>query len=138
MGDNLNPSVKSKFGLRPLKLLDVPKFLRFLWDGKEKNALDARMLEYPKLKVIVTEEDGQARMFTPIHDVMMIDSVAFDPDADAEKRLLCASETIQNVITEARASGYAEIVYVVSDGRSDKFMEKHFGFTKLVVMRKVL
>jgi hypothetical protein len=138
MGDNLNPSVKSKFGLRKINWLDVPKWLSWLWAGKEQNSLDSRMFAYPKLKVVVCEKDDVPTLFTPLHEVLMIDSLGFNPESDAKERLLSATHTFENVLEAAKQDGYGEAIYVSSDERSDEYMIKQFGFSKSIVLRKIL
>ncbi len=123
--------------VRRMKLLEVPKWLKWIWDGKEKNDLSPKMFDYDSLRVFVCE-NSKPLVFLPVHSVLVIDSLAFNPEATAKERLDSVCETIHVIAAEAKASGIAEMLYVSSDERVDESAAKHLGFVKETIYRKVL
>jgi hypothetical protein len=128
----------SELKVRPLKLLEVPKWLKWLWDGKEKNDLDARMFDYPNLKMVVCENSKQI-LILPFHPVYVIDSLAFNPEVtDAKERLDATLETVNAVAEAAKSQGMAELLYISSDDRTDESAARQLGFVKEIAYRKIL
>jgi hypothetical protein len=127
----------SELRVRPLKLLEVPKWLKWLWDGKEKNDLDAKIFEYKTLRVYVCE-NSKPLVMVPVHSVAVLESLAFNPEATAKEKLDSVMETIHVIEQEAKASGISELLYVSSDERVDESAARHLGFVKEVMYRKVL
>lgn len=124
--------------IRGMNFLDVPQWLRLLWNNREKNALSPAMLKYPTLQVAVAEKDGKPITYLPYHRGLVLDSLAFADNLPVKDRLDSVVQIVNTVIREAFASGVRECYYVSSDERTDEAAARHLGFEKLVVYRKVL
>lgn len=118
-------------------LLDVPKFLTWLWNGREKNDLDANILTYPTLRIAVAE-NGKPLAFAPFQVCYVLESLAMNPELDAKEKLDSVVELVHNIEAEAFSQGIRELLYLSSDERTDESAVRQLGFEKVVAYRKRL
>lgn len=124
--------------VRYLKLLDVPMFLKWLWDGREQNDVDFRILDYPTFRVVAAEKDGKPQAFLPLQTCIVLESLALGPELEPKEKLDSVVEMVHNIGKEAFREGIRELYYISSDERTDESAVRQLGFERVVAYRKRL
>jgi hypothetical protein len=124
--------------VRLMNLLDVPGWLRAIFANKEKNDLAPRMFLYPTLRVVIAEDKGKPLAYLPVHNGLILDSLAWGDEVSPKEKLDAIRSIVDNIVTEAYHSGIRELIYVSSDSRIDETAARSFGFAKVVCYRKVI
>jgi len=100
--------------------------------------VDWSTLDYPTREIAAVEVDGKVVVYGHYHGVLVIESLAFNPDADAKDRLESVMVLVENICQRAKELGFREIWYMSSDTRTDESAARQLGFEKKVCLRKRL
>lgn len=120
-----------------IRLVDVAQFLVWLLQGREKNALDLDILDYPTLRVYTAEADRKVG-YLPVHGSVILESLALNPEASAREKLEAVCAMTQHIERDALAAGVRELFYISSDDRTDESAVRQLGFEKVAAYRKKL
>lgn len=115
--------------------LEWPQILAWLWQNRDKNCLDLAMLDYPTLEITGAYEDGSALAYMPKHAAVIIDSMAWSPEATVVDKVESAEALLEQTERQAFGAGVREIFYVSSDDRTDEWMSER-GYVKTTCYRK--
>lgn len=113
--------------------LDSIEHLSWLLQQKE---VDYRTLDYPTVEKYKAMDGERNVAFNHVHNGLIFESVAFNPESAAKERLEACLDLVNNICERARSLGIREAYYMSSDERTDESAMKHLGFEKVVCYRK--
>lgn len=123
---------------RSITLKDVPQMSFWLYRGRPENGFDPDILDYPTLRAwAATNGSPKPVAYLPGHTVLMLESLALDPDADARHKMAAVLAAFEQACAEAKASGIREVIYLHSDDRLDETAER-MGFKRVTAYRRKL
>jgi N-acetylglutamate synthase-like GNAT family acetyltransferase len=92
------------------------------------NLFDPDIAQYPNLRVLVVEKDGEPIIYFPFHVVFQGESLALNPDAD-KKHLAHGFRVLENALLAlAEPYGIREVFTACADDSFSQFAERH-GWT---------
>lgn len=96
------------------------------WLNKTQNNLfDPDIANYPTLRVLVVEKDGEPIIYFPFHVVFQGESLALKPDAD-KKDLAYGFRVLDNTFADlARQYGISELFFACADESFSAFAARH-------------
>lgn len=113
---------------------DVPTLSEWAYSTKN-NLLDPKIAEYPNLRVLAADVNGEPALYVPFHPVMIVESLAIRPGSTPKENAY-ALRKIQDALEKfANVYGMAEIWWQCADDSLIKLAEHH-GYE--VVTTKVL
>lgn len=124
--------------VRWLRILDIPLFLKLLWDGREQNDVDFHILDYPTFRAVAAEKEGKPKAFLPLQTCIVLESLALDPELEPKEKLDSVVEMVHNIGKEAFREGIRELYYISSDERTDESAVRQLGFERVTAYRKRL
>lgn len=128
--------------IRDAEARDAEKFIPWVWDARAENMFDPDVLEYPTTNVLAAEDDdGGQILFLPIHNAIICESLAINPETNVGMIALGLREMDKKVVDIATAHRVREIYFLTrKDSGMQKLAESH-GYEEVmntVVMRKKL
>ena len=123
---------------RPVTMRDIPQMAAWLYRNREINGFDPDILDYPTLRAWAAVNGGPKPVaYLPGHTVLMLESLALDPAADARHLMAAVMAAFEHACAEAKSAGIREVIYLHSDDRFDESAERA-GFVRVTAYRKKL
>lgn len=96
------------------------------------NLFDADILNYrDKLKFYCARTEGRPVLHMPVQNILMLDSLAVEPDATEMEVAKAIAVLMQFIIGKAIEQGYNEILFMVRDKSVATYAERH-GFETML------
>jgi hypothetical protein len=97
--------------------LDKAKeFIKWVWNGREKNGFDMKVMSYPRTIMCSAKDDTGALMYIPLQPVLMYESIASKPEITERQTALSLwriGELMEQVMHD---TGHCEAYFLVKDG----------------------
>ena len=124
--------------LRPAMLEEREQFLSWAEGNRLRNSWDERVLDYP-LCAVMAAVNGKVVAYIPTHPVLILDSVAPNPEASAEELQEALLMFLGAAEKCAKMTGMGEVMFLASDPRVAAGSKRQ-GFVEsgMKVYRKVL
>jgi len=120
-------------------LWHIPEAIAFALANAVKGNLDHHIYSYPTTRIMrVTNGEGCAIAYLPVHSAAILESVGWAPDLNAGQKTTAVIAAANEIEREVYAAGYREIFFVSSDERIDEFAERHLSYERTSVMRRRL
>lgn len=100
--------------------------------------VDWQTLDYPTVEKVAVEIEGKPVVFGHYHGVLVIESLAFSPEADVKDRLESTVLLVNNICQRAKELGFREVWFQSSDPRTDESARRQLGFEEVKALKKRL
>lgn len=116
---------------KPLKVekttaKDWPQMAEWMGLLSHRNNIDTEIFSYPATKTFKAG-NGNPLLYMPIQNTVMLESLAFNPEATNAEKATALREMFSVVSWEARNAGIGEIYFLCADQETKTFVEHH-GF----------
>jgi hypothetical protein len=124
--------MKNHVFVRPAKPEDRELFIKWTMSNLARNAAEPEILAYPTTFVLCAYDSSGPLAFLPVQQPLLLDSLAFHPDADSGRVAIALRELVKACVTQAHLKGSGEI-YFISDEASIQRFAQHQIFTQMPV-----
>lgn len=113
---------------------DSEKFVEWQYATPD-NLFDSRIVDYPSLRTLAVEQDGETLTYVPFHPVIVVESLAHKPEISPKQNAVALRKAQDELEAIARGYGMAEVWWMCADESLIRFAARH-GYE--VVPTKVL
>lgn len=115
---------------------DAEQFVE--WEQRtENNGFDPTIAQYPSLRTLVSEIDGEPALYTPFHPVIVVESLGHRPGITPRQNAISIYRADQAIEQLARSYGMAEVWWMCSDESLIKAAQSRgYEVVKTTVLRK--
>lgn len=116
-------------------LYAVPKenakqYIKWAWHSRDRSSLDASVLSYPRACMATAYQDGKPILFVPLHPVLMMESLADDPELNNRQRALGLWRVAEQLDKAMKDTGIRETYFLTKDREYANKVCKH-GFEEV-------
>ena len=115
--------------IRPLQQYDIGEFSHWTMRNEVMNRVDPDITTYPTLNVWLAQ-NGRHVAYLPVHSVLMLESLAPNPNATDLELVQAIAQLVKHVIAASWGSGAREIWFHGTDPRVNRIAERH-GFERV-------
>ncbi len=94
---------------------DAQKFIKWIWDVRQKVCFDADTLAYPRSCMTMAKIDGETSLMIPLQPVLMFESLARKPGLSNRETAVCMLRIGESVEDIAKLTGHAEGYFFTND-----------------------
>ena len=125
-----------KVTVRLLEEKDIPQFCE--WEvATENNGFDPSIAQYPSLRTLVSEIDGEPALYTPFHPVLVVESLGHRPGITPRHNAIAIYRADQVIEKIAQSYKMAEVWWMCSDESLIKAAQaRGYEVVKTKVLRK--
>lgn len=124
--------------LRPANPDEKAQVIEWGEKNKARNAFDPKVLDYPLTRTVAAF-NGKTVAFIPLHPVLIMDSVAPNPEADGRDLHDALESFLECAEGYARLSGMGEVMFLASDERVARAtLKRGFKESGMKVYRKAV
>lgn len=110
--------------IEKMKLEDLPQMAEWMAALSHRNAIDTSIFSY-KATDTLKASNGKPIIYMPRQRVMMLESLAINPEAQASDVALALRALIQVSEYESREAGMGEMMFACKDEETCRFAEAH-------------
>lgn len=108
------------------------------WErSTENNGFDPSIAQYPSLRTLVSEIDGEPALYTPFHPVIVVESLGHKPGITPRQNAISIYRADQEIEKLARSYGMAEVWWMCADQSLIKAAQvRGYEVVQTTVLRK--
>lgn len=104
---------------------DAGKFIEWMVEQRRTTDFDKSVIGYPRTCMAVVKRQDDTRAMVPVHPVLMLESLARDPNATDSELVLALSSINDKMQEVMKDSGMAEAFFQTNNERFVYICERH-------------
>ena len=125
-----------KITIREATPADAEQFMEW-FKNTPLNLSDPGIAQYPLLKTLAVDKDGETITYVPFHPVFVVESLAHKPDITPRENAVALRRAQDAIDALAKQHGVSEVWWQCSDESLIEFAQRHgYEVIKTAVLKK--